>query len=326
MSKVHNQLEIQFNVAKSTEVDGIEMGVLENGTPFLTGRGLARLCGIEISTLFEWGDKTPIEGNDLRMDKIATLSNLFKWDEAPIEGDRLRMDKLAKLLADQGYEGDRLFLKVPFKEQLEVKAYPDVVCMAFLAYYAFKAEHYCTETAETNFLWLAHKTLQEFIYFNTGYDPKVQLLNSFQHYHDRLMLNPLPNGYFSVFRETSDITLSWIQAGLNLDSHTIPDISVGIIWNKYWKSNNFDTRYGERIKYPHDYPDYYPQAKANGDISAFIFPLSALGDFRLWIQNEYLPNKFPNYLSKKVKEGAFPASKKEAMLKALTPPLSKQLS
>jgi hypothetical protein len=51
-----------------------------------------------------------------------------------------------------------------------------------------------------------------------------------------------------------------------------------------------------------------------------------LGEFRLWIQNEYLPNKFPNYLSTKVKKGVFPASKKEAMIKALTPLPPKQIS
>ncbi|WP_159109556.1 hypothetical protein [Bradyrhizobium sp. USDA 3458] len=34
-------------VDKQTEIQGIEMGVLSDGTPFLTQRGLARLCGVQ---------------------------------------------------------------------------------------------------------------------------------------------------------------------------------------------------------------------------------------------------------------------------------------
>jgi hypothetical protein len=37
------QLEIQYTIAIFKEVDGIEMGVLDDGTPYLSGRGyLAR--------------------------------------------------------------------------------------------------------------------------------------------------------------------------------------------------------------------------------------------------------------------------------------------
>ncbi len=287
-----HQIEIKFNVVKSTEVNGIEMGVLDDGTPFLTGRALAKICGVDHKALSSGGE--------------------------------LKDKKINQLIDGQGFEGGELYLKVQYKSQ-EVHAYPDAVCTAFLEYYAFEAGRYCTEIAKTNFRLLARKSLRDFIYLKTGYDPKATLLSSWRHYHDRLMLNSLPNGYFSVFRETADIVLTWIQEGLVLDSHTIPDISVGKIWSKYWQSNDYDVKYGQRIKYPHDYPDYFPQAKANGDISAFIFPLAALGDFRLWIQNEYLPCKFPGYLSTKVKQGAFPASKKEAMLKALSPSLPKQL-
>ena len=33
-------------VAVSKEIDGIEMGVLKDGTPYLSNRGLAALCGV----------------------------------------------------------------------------------------------------------------------------------------------------------------------------------------------------------------------------------------------------------------------------------------
>src|SRR5690348_644969 len=42
-------------VDKSTEINGVGMGVLSNGTPFLTGRGLARLCGIHHQRINELG-------------------------------------------------------------------------------------------------------------------------------------------------------------------------------------------------------------------------------------------------------------------------------
>jgi hypothetical protein len=41
------QGELNLGVEKSAEIDGIGMGVLRDGTAFLTGRGLARLVGIE---------------------------------------------------------------------------------------------------------------------------------------------------------------------------------------------------------------------------------------------------------------------------------------
>ncbi len=287
------QLEIRFNVVKSMEVDGIEMGVLEDGTPFLTGRSLAKACGVDHTSLNKGGD--------------------------------LKSKKMTELLAAQGFMGGDLFLKIQYKNQ-EVHAYPDAVCNAFFEYYAFEAGRHCTEEAKNSVRALLRNSLRDFIYLKTGYDPKDRLLGSWKHYHDRLLLNPLPSGYFSVFKETADIVLALIQGGLFLDDHTVPDISVGKTWNKYWQVNDFDVKYGGRVQYPHNYPDYFPQAKANGEIAAYIFPLAALGNFRLWIQDEYLPSKFPKYLSNKVKQGAFPASRKAAMIKALTPSLPRQIS
>ena len=40
-----------FKAEKQAERDGIEMGVLENGMPYLSEAGLARLCGVARSTL-----------------------------------------------------------------------------------------------------------------------------------------------------------------------------------------------------------------------------------------------------------------------------------
>ncbi|CQJ56590.1 hypothetical protein [Yersinia rohdei] len=41
------QLEIEVFPVKEVEVEGIQVGVLNNGTPYLTMRGLSRLCGVD---------------------------------------------------------------------------------------------------------------------------------------------------------------------------------------------------------------------------------------------------------------------------------------
>jgi hypothetical protein len=55
------QGRLDLHVDKQTEIQGIEMGVLSDGTPFLTQRGLARLCGVQnahIGTIgTEWDEE-----------------------------------------------------------------------------------------------------------------------------------------------------------------------------------------------------------------------------------------------------------------------------
>lgn len=291
--KIENQTEY-IHPIKSIEAEGIQMGVLENGTPFLTGRGLATMCGISPSTLNEWGEKVPLEGV------------------------RLRKGKIAELLSVQGFEGDRFFTKIKFEGQ-ESNAYPDAVCMAFLEYYAFEAGARCTDTAKNNYRLLARKTLRNFIYTTVGYNPQNTVSDSWRQFHDRLTLNPIPLEYFSIFKETADMVLCAITEGLVVDSNTVPDISIGTMWSKYWNTQNLRDQYGIRVQYLHEYPDYFPQAKANGDIYAYIYPIEALGLFRRWLQTTYLPEKFPNYLKNKVRKGDIPASSAELLIKAVTP-------
>lgn len=238
----------------------------------------------------------------------------------PDRGDRLRGGKLAKLLDAQGFEGGRLYKQIPFGDQPVVNAYPDQVCMAFLEYYAFEAEpRYLKENAKNNYRILARKSLRDYIYSMTGYDPLAQALSSWKHFHDRLLLNAMPSGYFSVFSETAQLVLTAIQNGLIIDDHTVPDISVGQLWSKYWKEARLDDEYGSRAKFPHTYPEYFPQSQANGDIKAFIYPLKALGEFREWLETVYLQQKFPGYLKRKQSQGAIAGDKAKALLKAFEP-------
>lgn len=39
------QFEMDLGIQKEVEIDGIGMGVLTDGTPYLNARGLARMCG-----------------------------------------------------------------------------------------------------------------------------------------------------------------------------------------------------------------------------------------------------------------------------------------
>ncbi|MDX4034608.1 hypothetical protein QYO99_30065, partial [Pseudomonas aeruginosa] len=56
----HGQMPLDLGVEVQRDVNGIEMGVLENGVPFLTQRGLALVVGIARSVLQtitqEWED------------------------------------------------------------------------------------------------------------------------------------------------------------------------------------------------------------------------------------------------------------------------------
>lgn len=48
-----SQLELEIKIARQKEINGVGMGVLSDGTPYLTGRGLARLCGVDSSRISE---------------------------------------------------------------------------------------------------------------------------------------------------------------------------------------------------------------------------------------------------------------------------------
>jgi hypothetical protein len=284
------------DIIKFKEIDGLQLGVMNDETPFLTQRSLATICGVTPRAIRDWGQN------------------------APSVGDPLSFCKLADLLVAQSFEEDFLYRSITFKGN-EISAYPDAVCMAFLEYYAFEADvdSESREIARNNYRKLARRTLREFIYRLVGYDPNQVIPRDWQHFHDRMLLNSVPINYFSVFKETADIVISSIREGLIVDSHTVPDISVGQMWSRYWVNNNLDNTYGERIRHPHQYPDDFPQSNANNDINPFIYPIESLGIFRTWLNSEYLPQQFPNYLQRKVKQGAIPATSAELLLRAVIP-------
>lgn len=269
------QLKLDLGIEVEKVVGGIEMGVLENGIPYLTQRGLAAMSGAARSTIQEF---------------------TTEWQEAQASGviPRGRMQFFSEYLLTKGFDEPNLFIEIS-KDGSPHYAYPDVVCMAVIEYFAFEAQR-TNETAVKNFRALARFGLQQFIYEALGYSPedKWKLFNA----RVSLLKDSVPSGYFSVFRETNGLVVDLINAGLPVNEHTIPDGSVGIAWGNHWTSNDFDHHFGDRIKYPHYYPSEFPQSASNPQ-GAWAYPNEAWAEFQRWFRAVYLPTKYPTYILKK---------------------------
>lgn len=300
------QYNLDLKIAKEVEIDGIGMGVLSDGTPYLTGRGLARMCGI---------------------DQKGIVDMTAQWNDAELKP---RESKIKENLRQQGLELATPHIAINVNGTPHY-AFPDTVCMAVLEYYAFDAGKNAKAQALKNYRLLARRSFREFIYTQVGYDPRKLIPEVWRQFHDRVSLvyDNVPAGYFSVFKEIADIVVTLINGGAKIGNHFVPDISVGQHWAKHWADNDFASLHGERKKYTHNYPEYFPQAASNPQFP-YCYPDAALGEFRKWIREAYLPEKFPDYLKSKEKQGALPPSFSEIAAavieaklagKALTPPV-----
>ena len=267
------------------EIDGVQMGVLSDGTAYLTARGLARMCGTPHSVL-------------------TRLAN--GWADERFKPRGRRIDEV---LAGQGLYVDALAMRTQISGT-ETLAFPDSVCMAILEYYAFDAGSDSNATALSNYRLLARSSFRAFIYTQVGYDPNAGIPTPWKQFHDRVSLtyNAVPAGYFGIFKEMADMVVTLGQAGAHIDASFVPDISVGISWAAHWKKNDFDTGYGARIKFEHNFPDYFPQAASNPQ-EPWCYPERALGEFRRWLREEYIEGgKFAKYIEGKVAQRQLPPS------------------
>lgn len=264
-----------FSPLKESEVDGIGMGVLTNGVPYLTQAGLARACGIEPKNIRN------IESN---------------WKE---EQTKPRGRFIAEALESSGYRHEEaLSFRVKIDNGNTFLAYPDLVCMAFLEYYAFEARN---PDAIRNYRTLSRIGLRAYIYKQVGYSPESNLLLSWKFFHDRVSLvsNQVPDGYFCVFNEIAGMIVDLISNGMIVNDTVIPDISVGKSWSSFWKTEELSEKFGFPIQYKHNYPDYYRQAASNPQTPK-AYPNGALGIFRRWFNEIYLKEKFPRYILTKM--------------------------
>ncbi|MBT2788078.1 MULTISPECIES: hypothetical protein [unclassified Halomonas] len=282
------QHALDLTVEVERDVNGVEMGVLENGIPYLTQRGLAEASGAPRSSLY-----------DITQEWSANFNNPV------LTKDRLSF--LKERLAAQGFNEPSLYIEIT-KDGSPHYAYPDIVCMAIIEYYAFEART-PNPRALQSFRDFSTYGLRSFIYDALQYTPS----DKWKYHHDRVSIlsNSVPVGYFSIFQEISGLAVDLINAGLSVNDRTIPDISVGQTWAKHWKANELAAHFGERIQYEHIYPEYYPQSMSNPQKPA-AYPEAALPEFRRWFRETYLPTKFPTYILKKA--GVLSGGQNEAQM------------
>lgn len=285
------QGQLDLKIDCQAEVRGIGMGVLNDGTPFLTQRGLATLCGVENA-------------------HIGTIGT--QWDE---DVQKPRISKIRDLISARGELPSKPFFEIADGSK-RMFAYPEAVCSAVLEYYAFDAGINCQGEALANFRKLAGRALREFIYATVGYDPNKNVADEWKPFHDRVSLtyNAAPEGYFSIFRESAEIAVTMGHAGIHPNSSVIPDISIGLAWGSFWSERGLAGQYGERRQYRHNYPAYFPQAASNPQ-HPWCYPDAALPAFRKWLRGEYISaGRFSSYVQSQVKRGQLPASTAHAAL------------
>ena len=296
-SATPQQTEMDLRIEKQVERDGIDMGVLSDGTAFLSGRGLARLCGVHHSRIGEI---------------------LSEWSSTP---QKPRITRIKEILSVQG-----LHFETPIVAALEIAgtqtyAWQDTFCLAILEYYAWDAQQGNRDQARKNYRVLAGKSLHDLIYTAVGYDPRYQIPAHWRNFHNRVSLtySSVPVGYFCIFKEIADMIVYLGQNGVHTDSSFIPDISVGLIWGKHWTGNRLDATSGIRLKFDHNYPEYFPQARSNPQ-NIWCYPEGALGEFRRWFREQYIgQGKFSNYLTSAVKKKKLPASFAQRAIAAYYP-------
>ena len=288
------QGELDLSVDCQIDEDGIGMGVMSDGTPFLNQRGLSRLSGVE--------------------NRYIGLISSGWYDDQPNKDVR----GVKTILYDQGIK-----VEIPVYETFDgrrkVLAYPDTMCMAILEYFAFESDRLGQPTALRNYRRLARHGLKQFIYSRTGYSKNADD-DLWKIFKDRVSLtyDAVPEGYFSVFKEIASLIVTLGLQGLHIDENFVPDISVGRAWSDYWQTNDLNRTFGERKTYPHYYPKYFPQAASNPQL-AKCYPEDAIGEFRRWFRNDYIgEGRFKRYLTKKVSEKTLPDGYVERAMIALT--------
>lgn len=260
------------------KVNSLGMGVLSDGSPFLTQRGLAVLCGVENA-------------------HIGTISN--QWDDL-VEKPRIR--KIRDIIESHGGSVGSPHLELSFSGRV-VFAYREDFCLAVLEYYAFEAGQFIQPEALKHYRLLAGKGFRDFVYAALGYDPDRNIDRRWQPFLDRVSkaYNAVPDGYFGIFREISEMVVTLGEHGIFMDEKILPDVSVGKAWGAHWKKNDFEKSFGQRIEYEHHYPEYFPQSVSNPQ-HPWCYPESALAEFRRWFRSIYIgQGKFKNYVDGQVK-------------------------
>lgn len=294
-----DQGELGFAGIDGARVDPFGMGVLSDGTPFLTQRGLSVLCGVENA-------------------HIGTISQ--QWSEA---FPKPRINKIRDILLRNGHTLGEAHTVVRLGGR-SVHAYREEISLAVIEYYAFDAGQFCQEEARDNFRVLARKGFRDAIYESVGYKPVRDIDDQWKPFHDRISLayHSAPDGYFSIFKESAEVTVTLGQNGLFADDSVIPDISIGKCWSSYWSANNLEQKFGRRLEYKHYYPAYFSQAASNPQ-QPWCYPEGALGEFKRWLREEYIRGgKFTAYIGSQIQRKQIGVEIAQRALSAYNLPLA----
>lgn len=265
-----------FHSEKHLTRDGIEMGVLEDGLPYLSQKGLAAMLGINRSTLQDF---------------------TAAWSK---QASTKQIENFNKILKNYEYSEDELYIEAEVNGTI-LYAYTEPVCMALLEYYTSITPK---EQAKKSMRILVRDSFSRFVYTAVGYSPEQKQLDVWRDFHTRidLVASNVPVGCFCVFMETAGLVVPLIKEGIIVNNRTVPDGSIGIHWSNYWRENKLDQIYGEPIKYLHYYPENYPQSASNPQ-KVWAYPDDALPLFRKWLREVYISEKLHTYMMKIIKEG-----------------------
>ncbi|MEG4293609.1 KilA-N domain-containing protein [Microcoleus sp. C2C3] len=112
-------------------------------------------------------------------------------------------------------------------------------------------------------------------------------------WYERLRLfeqnTTLPPGKWCIFEEIGKLMRKLEAKNILLHDRSTIDISVGRAWCFWLRENQFDTEFEQ---YTHHYPDQRGEQLAN------VYPYDLLGKFHQWLEDTYIPEKFPEYVRK----------------------------
>lgn len=276
-----NQSRLDLVPVKMQEVDNISMGVLPNGETFLSLQGLAKFCGVAPSSIIQ-------------------LAQDWQKGEAQTKARGKQIIELIKEWTESDNVPLSLYVQVENQYSISdvTHAVPESIVMAITDYYA----HYAQVTkpeAIKNYRRAAKFGLRKYIYERLNYNEQDLIGESWKLLQERILNNESPQGYFTMFDEATTVIASLIRNNIVVDDSIMPDGSLGIHWAKYWKAQKFESKYEPRIKIKHAFPASYRQL--DPEINAY--PITALSEFRKWFQDTYLPQKYPQYIKNKIKDG-----------------------
>jgi hypothetical protein len=196
--------------------------------------------------------------------------------------------KLAKFLIEQGFDSAD-------QNEWRENGIPDVALALILEYYAYECqERYRTKQAKLCCRVFRAIGIRTWVQQELNWNPDKT--KGEPHWYHRLRVyrekTKIPIGYFSIFEEITGIIGDLESAGYVLKDGLIPDVSVGLCWASYLRSEGISVQ-SVAQKYKHYYPDWAHSIKAN------IYPVSLLPKFKIWLEETYKPKKMYSYFRSK---------------------------